>query len=153
METTLKINQAAIANLLDVSESAVSRWLDGTRKTTINNAIKLSILTDSKPELWIQGDTEQIKELLNTICMDTDVKRKFKSGKITQQSVANEAQVKSSLLSQLLNGQKTPSWKNAKKLSQVTGIRPEIWMESITNNETLRKQFMEYQFNERITGE
>lgn len=153
METKLVINQAAIASLLDVSESAVSRWLNGTRKTTIDNAIKLSVLTGSKPDLWLSGEPEQIKEFLNTICMDEDVRRNFKSGKIKQQYVADEARMTSALLSQILSGQKAPSWKTAKKLFQVTNIRPEIWMESMTDNNQLRAQFTEYQHNGSKTGE
>jgi transcriptional regulator with XRE-family HTH domain len=147
METTIKVNQAAIAKILDVSESTVSLWVNGLRKPKSKNLIKLSILTDSEPQTWLNGESEQIKELLNKICIEIDTERNFRTGKIKQGYIAKQAGITQTGLSQILNGIKAPSWARAKKLYQVTGIEPEIWMEAKTNNELLKTKFMEYQIN------
>lgn len=148
METQLKINQSYIAELVGVTESSVSLWINGLRKPTIGNAVKLSILTGSQPELWLEGDTKQIKEFLNQVIMESDVKKKFRTGKIKQSYVAEQVGVSPVFISQILKGKKSPSWKLAKKLYELTGIKPDLWMESKTNNSELNKNFTEYQYNE-----
>ncbi len=58
--------------------------------------------------------------------------------KIKQTEIAKKADITDGFLSQILTGEKSPSWETAKKLFKATGIRPEIWMESKNNHVQLR---------------
>lgn len=63
--------------------------------------------------------------------------------KIKQTQIAKNAGITDGFLSQILAGIRTPSWENAKKLHQATGIRPEIWMESKNNPEIIKQYLKE----------
>ena len=58
--------------------------------------------------------------------------------KIKQTEIAKKADITDGFLSQILTGEKSPSWETAKKLFKATGIPPEIWMESRNNYEHLK---------------
>ncbi|MGD9732556.1 MAG: transcriptional regulator [Desulfamplus sp.] len=61
--------------------------------------------------------------------------------KTTKQThIAKMAGISDAFLSEILAGKKTPYWETAKRLSNVTGIPVEIWMESKNNPKQLRNQ-------------
>jgi len=49
--------------------------------------------------------------------------------KLTQAKIARSIQVSEAFLSQLANGLRRPSWTTAKKLAEVTGTNPILWLE------------------------
>ncbi|MBF0232872.1 MAG: hypothetical protein HQK65_07520 [Desulfamplus sp.] len=65
--------------------------------------------------------------------------------KITQTYISKKTGISDALLSAVLTGKKRTCWDTAKKLSEITGIAIEIWMENKSNPETLRIKFREYQ--------
>ena len=68
--------------------------------------------------------------------------------KTRQTHIAKMAGISDAFLSEILAGQKSPSWETAKKLFKVTGIRPEFWMES-RNNYQILKTKLKGQQNDR----
>ena len=48
---------------------------------------------------------------------------------MTQIKIAKKAQITQGHLSKILNGKRSPSWKLAKKLAEVTGTDPVLWLE------------------------
>lgn len=68
---------------------------------------------------------------------------RLKNGKIKKGDIANKANVSQPYFSQILNGDRKPSWETAKKLYAVTGIPVELWMESKNNPEQLRTKLKE----------
>lgn len=57
--------------------------------------------------------------------------------KILQKDIAAEADVSPGFFSLILTGNRRPSWKVAKRLAQVTGTNPELWLEG--EPEAIRK--------------
>ena len=49
--------------------------------------------------------------------------------KDNQKSIAKKSEVTPSFLSQILSGNKRPSWKTAKRLAEATNTEPALWME------------------------
>ena len=66
----------------------------------------------------------------------------------TQTQIAKMAGISDGLLSQILTGQKAPSWGTAKTLCKVTGIPVELWMESKNNPEQLKTKLKEIKPND-----
>ena len=48
---------------------------------------------------------------------------------MNQNEIAKKVGITSSMLSQILSGKKRPKWKTAKCLAEVTGTKPELWLE------------------------
>lgn len=65
--------------------------------------------------------------------------------KIKQRNIVIKANISDAFFSEILYGKKKPSWETAKKLSEITGIACDVWMENKSNPDTLRAQFKEYQ--------
>jgi transcriptional regulator with XRE-family HTH domain len=65
-----------------------------------------------------------------------------------QTHIAKKAGITDGFLSQILTGIRTPAWETAKKLFEVTGIPPEIWMEARNNPEQIKHLVKELNKNE-----
>lgn len=59
------ITQTDIAQRLGVSATFINRLVNGIKRPNWKRAKQLSKLTGSKPELWLEGSPEQIKNFLN----------------------------------------------------------------------------------------
>lgn len=64
--------------------------------------------------------------------------------KRTQKQIAQEANISEAFFCEILAGKKTPSWVTAKKLSKITGISIELWMESKNNPEKLKDEVLTF---------
>lgn len=53
--------------------------------------------------------------------------------KFIQRNIADETGMSESLFSMILSGQRRPGWDKAKKLSEVTNTKIEVWMEGTTD--------------------
>lgn len=60
------ITQTYIAQRLGVSATFINRLVNGVKRPNWKRAKELSKLTGSKPELWLEGSPEQIKNFLKT---------------------------------------------------------------------------------------
>ena len=47
----------------------------------------------------------------------------------TQEKLAEKAGISPSMLSLIISGKRRPSWKVAKRLSKITGTKPELWLD------------------------
>ena len=61
---TQNITQTYIAQRLGVSTTFINRLVNGDKRPNWKRAKELSKLTGSKPELWLEGSPEQIKNFL-----------------------------------------------------------------------------------------
>jgi len=69
--------------------------------------------------------------------------QRLKNGKIKKSDIANKANLSQAFFSQILNGERAPSWNNAKKLFEITGIEPEFWLDTKNNNQPLQQKIKE----------
>jgi transcriptional regulator with XRE-family HTH domain len=60
----------------------------------------------------------------------------------TQLDICKQAAISSGFLSLLLSGDRRPSWPTAKRLAEVTGTEPALWLEGTP--EALRQIVMEF---------
>ena len=63
---TQNITQTYIAQRLGVSTTFINRLVNGVKRPNWKRAKELSKITGSKPELWLEGSPEQIKNFLKT---------------------------------------------------------------------------------------
>ncbi|MBI9093082.1 MAG: helix-turn-helix transcriptional regulator [Desulfobacterium sp.] len=49
--------------------------------------------------------------------------------KITQQYIADQAGVSVQFVNQVVSRKTLPSWKRAKQFAQITGTKPELWLD------------------------
>jgi transcriptional regulator with XRE-family HTH domain len=59
------IKQTNLAKMASISDGFLSQIISGVRRPSWRTAKKLAIATDTKPELWLEGDSKQIKETIN----------------------------------------------------------------------------------------
>ncbi len=59
--------QTRIANKAKISTAYISMILSGKRRPSWQNAKKLAFITKTRPELWLDGEPEKIKEILDAV--------------------------------------------------------------------------------------
>jgi transcriptional regulator with XRE-family HTH domain len=59
--------QTILSKKSGISEAYISLILSGQRRPSWNNAKKLAQTTNTKPELWLDGEPEKIKEILDAV--------------------------------------------------------------------------------------
>ncbi len=56
-----------IAKKAGISDAYISMILSGKRRPSWQNAKKLAKITHTKTELWMEGDSDRIKEVLDAV--------------------------------------------------------------------------------------
>ena len=59
--------QTELADKADISNAYVSQLLNGKRRHSWTMAKKLAVATNTKPELWLDGEPAKIKEILDAV--------------------------------------------------------------------------------------
>jgi plasmid maintenance system antidote protein VapI len=68
------ITHSYIAKKLGVSATFINRLVNGAKRPNWKRAKELSKITGSKPELWLEGNPEQIRNFLNSKRVTTNDK-------------------------------------------------------------------------------
>lgn len=65
-------NQRIIAKIANISEPSLSQFINGSRRPIWKIAKNLAKITKTQPELWLEGTSDEIKQALNNVNIETN---------------------------------------------------------------------------------